>query len=399
MSFSPQKKPFFKVARLIHAVININYICKILQVIFEGDSIFRKVILNRPNKFNSLSYEMVSQMLKNLRTFEMDSSVKFVILKANGKAFCAGGDVVSILGSMMTGHWSFGARFYKKQLNLHYLIATYKKPLIPFIDGIVMGGGAGLSMHGRFKIVTEKTVIAMPEAALGLFSDVGASHFLSRLPGHFGEYLGLTGARLNGVEMLACGLASHFVLSKDLPSLENALQTLTSFENASIHEVIHKFSQTPNLKDDSIYKRLEIIKECFSKDRVEEILLSLENEAKMKEENWITMAIKSIKSASPLSLKITLKSIREGRQLNLKQCLIRDYTIFCNISRATVNKDFYEGSRAMLFDKDKKPKWEPPILKMVSEDMVDRCFAAINDDDWKYLKLPPSRLEFFKSKL
>ncbi|XP_050224261.1 probable 3-hydroxyisobutyryl-CoA hydrolase 3 isoform X2 [Mercurialis annua] len=310
----------------------------------------------------------VSQMLRNLRAFEMNSSVKFVILKANGKAFCAGGDVLSIVGSMMKGHWSFGARFYKKQLKLDYLTATYKKPLIPLIDGIVMGGGVGLSMHGRFKIVTEKAVFAMPEASIGLFPDVGASHFLSRLPGHFGEYLGLTGARLNGVEMFACGLATHFVLSRDLPSLENALQTLISSENTSIDEVINKFSQRPKLKEDSIYKRLEIINECFSKDRVEDILLALENEAKNKEENWVIRAIKSMKSASPTSLKITLRS----------------------------------GSRAMLFDKDKKPKWEPSKLELVSEEMVDRCFAGIDDDDWKYLKLPPSRippLEFLKPKL
>ncbi|KAF5749888.1 Beta-hydroxyisobutyryl-CoA hydrolase 1 [Tripterygium wilfordii] len=155
-------------------------------------------------------------MLKCFKIFEDDSTTNLVILKGNGKAFCAGGDVVSVVGSMMIGHWSFGASFYRKQFTLDYLLATYKKPLIALIDGIVMGGGAGLSMHATFRIVTENTVFAMPEAAIGLFPDVGASHFLSRLPGYFGEYLGLTGARLDGAEMLECGLATHFVYSKDL---------------------------------------------------------------------------------------------------------------------------------------------------------------------------------------
>ncbi|XP_057995909.1 3-hydroxyisobutyryl-CoA hydrolase 1-like [Hevea brasiliensis] len=279
------------------------------QVLFEGDSFYRKVILNRPTKLNSLSYEMISQMLKKFRDFETDSSVKFVILKGNGKAFCAGGDVVSVVDSIITGNWSHGARFYKKQLTLDYLLATYRKPLLPLIDGIVMGGGAGLSMHARLKIVTEKTVFSMPEVFIGLFPDVGASHFLSRLPGHFGEYLGLTGARLNGAEMLACGLATHFVFSQDLPLLENALQTLASSEMTTICEVINKFSKKPNTREDSIYRRLETINKCFCKDSVEEILQALENETKNKAEIWITKAINSMKAASPTSLKISLRSV------------------------------------------------------------------------------------------
>ncbi|EEF35787.1 catalytic, putative [Ricinus communis] len=227
---------------------------------------------------------------------------------------------------------------------------------IPLIDGIVMGGGAGLSLYGKFRIVTEKAVFAMPEASIGLFPDVGASHFLSRLPGHFGEYLGLTGARLNGAEMLACGLATNFIESQDLPSLENALQALISSEKTSIFEVVNKFSQKPKIKESSIINRLEMVDKCFSKDTVEEIFHALEEEAKNKAENWIVMAMKSMKSASPTSLKITLRSIREGGMQSLKQCLIREYTISCNIIRATVSSDLYEGARALLFDKDKRPK-------------------------------------------
>ncbi|EEF35785.1 conserved hypothetical protein [Ricinus communis] len=176
----------------------------------------------------------------------------------------------------------------------------------------------------------------------------------------------------------------------DLPLLENALQALISSEEISINEVINKFSQQPRIKEDNIYNRLEMVDRYFSKDTVEEILHALEEEAKNKAENWIIMAMKSMKSASPTSLKITLRSIREGRMQTLKQSLIHDYTICCNIIQATVSNDAYEGVRAMLIDTDKKPKWEPSKLELVSKEMVDRCFAGIDDDDWKYLKLPCS---------
>ncbi|XP_065860783.1 3-hydroxyisobutyryl-CoA hydrolase 1-like isoform X2 [Euphorbia lathyris] len=358
------------------------------QVIVEGDSFYKKVILNRPDKLNSLSYGMISELSKHFRAIEMDPTVKIVILKGNGKAFCAGGDVVSVVGSMFSGHWSFGASFYKKQLQLDYLLATYKKPLLSFIDGMVMGGGAGLSLHGRFKIVTENTVFASPEVAIGLFPDCGASYFLSRLPGYFGEFLGLTGARLDGAEMLNCGLATHFVFSKDLALLEKALETQTSPDMTSINQILSNFAQKPIIKESSTFKRSEIINKCFSKDTVEEILLALEQEARIKSETWIIMAIKSIKSGSPISLKITLRSIREGRTQNLSECLIREYTICCNIARATASTDLYEGRRAILVDKDKKPKWEPSKLELVSFDMVQSCFSGIDEDDWKYLQLP-----------
>ncbi|KAF7813379.1 putative 3-hydroxyisobutyryl-CoA hydrolase 3 [Senna tora] len=160
-------------------------------------------------------------MTKNLTLYENDPSVKLVTLKANGKAFCAGGDVISV----------------------------------SLINGAVMGGGAGLCMNTTFRIVTEKTVFAMPEASIGLYPDVGASYFLSRLPGYFGEYLGLTGTRLNGAEMAACGLATHFVPSKKLRLLENALQTVTTSDTSIIAAIIHKFTEIAHVKEDSPFRR------------------------------------------------------------------------------------------------------------------------------------------------
>ncbi|XP_027357317.1 probable 3-hydroxyisobutyryl-CoA hydrolase 2 [Abrus precatorius] len=356
------------------------------QVLFTGNSDVKTVILNRPKKLNTLNHDMICQIKKNLQAYENDHSVQLVILKANGKAFSAGGDIVSVITCSLAGHWTYSSLFYKKLLTLEYFIATYRKPLVSLINGLVMGAGAGLSMNTKFRVVTEKAVFAMPEASIGLFPDVGASYFLSRLPGYFGEYVGLTGAQVDGAEMVACGLATHFVPSVKLNILENVLQTVTS-SNTPIAAVIETFTEIAVVKECSSFRRLETINKCFSKGSVEEIIACLEKESENAAEEWITIALNSMRSASPLSLKIFLKSIRIGRVQNIEQCLYRDYTIGAHIVRRTVSNDFYEGSRAKLFDKDKQPKWEPSKLELVSEEMVDQCFRSINDEDLD-LQLP-----------
>ncbi|KAG5225066.1 3-hydroxyisobutyryl-CoA hydrolase [Salix suchowensis] len=328
------------------------------QVLFEGNSSVKRVILNRPHKLNSLSYHMIIQMIKELKAFEADPKVKIVILKGNGKAFCAGGDVLASYTCQVAGHWSYGTNFYKKQVMLDYLVATYGKPVVAIIDGIVMGGGAGLSLQATFRIVTENTVFAMPETAIGHFADVGSSYFLSRLPGFYG-----------------CRL------------LETALDEVTS-DTKTISEIISKFTHKSNDKQHGAYSRLEIINKCFSRTTVEEILSSLESEAETKSEKWILDAINWIKSACPTSLKISLRSIREGRTKELEQCLIQECTIVCHIVRRTVSNDFYEGVRAILLDKDKNPKWEPSKLELVTDEMVDKYFSRVDEDEMEPLQLP-----------
>ncbi|KAK9095375.1 hypothetical protein Scep_026844 [Stephania cephalantha] len=249
-----------------------------------------------------------------------------------------------------------------------------------------MGGGAGLSMHGRFRVVTENAVFAMPEASLGLYPDVGASYFLSRLPGFFGEYLGLTGARIDGAEMLACGLATHFVPSMHLPSLERELCRVNSASFAVISAILDVFAQRVSTREGSAYRSLDAINKCFSKNTIEEIFSALEQQA-VKGDEWALTAFKSMKSASPTSLKIFLKSIRKGRKQDVSQCLIREFRMTCHAFRRTVNGDFYEGTRAILVDKDKKPQWQPSKLELVTDEMVDQFFAKIKDDDWAELQL------------
>ncbi|XP_076949803.1 putative 3-hydroxyisobutyryl-CoA hydrolase 3 [Bidens hawaiensis] len=329
-------------------------------------------------------------MLRMFELHENDPTIKFIILKGNGKAFCAGGDVTSLITLTSTGNWSFGANFFRKQYSLDYLLGTYKKPLIALINGIVMGGGAGLSMNAAFRIVTENTLFAMPETSIGSVPDVGSSYFLSRLQGFFGEYVALTGVRLNGLEMVEYGLATHYVHSKHLASLEDELSMMASSDAKNItkiSEIINKYANKRDTKLENANSRLEIINKCFSRETVEDILSALENAAVESNEKWIFDAIKSMKSTSPLCIKLALKLIREGRSQKLEHCLAREHLVVSHLLRRTVNGDFYEGPRAMLIDKDKKPQWSPSKLEQVNGEMVNRCFSAIDDEDWQPLRL------------
>ncbi|XP_049377553.1 probable 3-hydroxyisobutyryl-CoA hydrolase 3 [Solanum stenotomum] len=376
------------------------------EILFEAMSCVQKVTLNRPTQLNCLTFEMIGELLRTFEEYEEDPQVRAVIVKGKGKVFCAGGDVVRVIQFMLQGDLYCVKEFYKNQLTLDYLVATYKKPVVFLINGAVMGGGAGLSMNAKFRIVTENTVFAMPEASFGHYPDVGASYFLSRLPGHFGEYLGLTGAKINGSEMITSGLATHFVYSKDIESMENALCQALSLNTSSksIHEsdvsrIIKEFVRNPVLKEGSIFKRLDVINGCFGKDTVEEILVALEKENTAMNDKWITNAIKSMKLASPTSLKITLRSIREGRKQTLRQCLIREFNISSHIVLRSFNyNDFYEGGKSIFFTKNKNFKWEPSKLEQVHDAIVMQFSKVVHDDRWGYLELP-EREQLKRSKL
>ncbi|KAL9347403.1 hypothetical protein POPTR_014G179000v4 [Populus trichocarpa] len=358
------------------------------QVLVEDNSFSKTLILNRPKQLNALSHQMVSRLLELFLAYEKDPNVKLLLLKGSGRAFCAGGDVAAVVRDIREAHWKSGADFFCKEFTLNYIMATYTKPQVSILDGIVMGGGAGASMHGRFRVATENSVFAMPETALGLFPDVGASYYLSRLPGFFGEYVGLTGARLDGAEMLLCGLATHLVPSAKLPLLEEALVNLDSSDPARISAIIDEYSERPYLKGKSAYHRLDVIDKCFSLRTVEAILSALEKEAVNITEDWFSAAIQSLKKASPTSLKISLKSIREGRLQGVGQCLVREYRMVCHVMQGKLSKDFFEGCRAILLDKDKNPKWEPSQLDLISDAVVEEYFSKVDDEEWEELKLP-----------
>ncbi|XP_010557242.1 PREDICTED: 3-hydroxyisobutyryl-CoA hydrolase 1-like [Tarenaya hassleriana] len=360
------------------------------QVLVEEKSCVRIFTLSRPQQLNALSFPMLSRLLELFLAFEEDPNVKLVILKGQGRAFCSGGDVAAGFPDIRRGgHWRPVADFMYKLYVTSYVIATNSKPQISILNGIVMGGGVGISVHGRFRIVTENTVFSMPETFLGHFPDVGASYFLSRLPGSFGEYIGLTGTKLDGAETLACGLATHFVPSSRLDALEADLCRASATDAASISEIINAYSQKPCLKESSAYHRLEVIDKCFSRQTVEEILYSLEREAAREADDWVSTAVLALKKASPTGLKIALRSIREGRMQGVGQCLIREFRMICHVVKGDISKDHFEGIRAILIDKDKNPKWNPSRLEDVTESMVEHYFQAVTEDGWTDLKLPP----------
>ncbi|XP_014516624.1 3-hydroxyisobutyryl-CoA hydrolase 1 isoform X1 [Vigna radiata var. radiata] len=361
------------------------------QILVERKSHARVLTLNRPKQLNALSFYMVSRLLEVFTEDEENSDIKLVVVKGNGRSFCAGGDVAAVAREGSKGDWKSGAKFFRTEYTMNYVMATYSKPQVSILNGIVMGGGAGASVHGRFRVVTENTVFAMPETALGLFPDVGVPYFLSRLPGFFGEYVGLTGARLNGAEMLACGLATHFVPSSKLSLLEEALCKVETSDPNAVSAIIDKYSEQPFLKDDSVYHRMDVINKCFSRKSVEGIISSLvscEIEATSKADHWISETVQTLKKASPTSLKIFLRLIREVRLLGIGPSLVLEYRIVCHILKGHYSKDFFEGCRAILLDKDRNPKWEPSKLELLSDSDVDRYFSKLDDEEWEELELP-----------
>ncbi|KAM7461036.1 hypothetical protein LguiA_029157 [Lonicera macranthoides] len=189
--------------------------------------------------------------------------------------------------------------------------------------------------------------------------------------------------------MLACGLATHFVPAERLSMLEEALNKVDSSDPTVISSIISEFSQYPNLKEKSAYYRMDIIDRCFSQRTVEDVLSALEIEAKNSKDDWISTTLQSLKKASPMSLKISLRSIREGRLQGVGQCLVREYRMVCHVMRGEVSKDFIEGCRAILLDKDRNPKWNPSKLEQISNEMVDCYFSKVDDEEWEDLKLPP----------
>ncbi|KAG2563024.1 3-hydroxyisobutyryl-CoA hydrolase 1-like isoform X2 [Panicum virgatum] len=359
------------------------------QLLVEANDSTRTLILNRPKQLNALSSTMIKELLRCFIAYQKDDGVKLLIMKGKGRAFCAGGDAAVGSQAVLDVGWKWGADFFGNQYFLNYIIATSIKPQVSLLTGIVMGGGAGISLHGRFRVVTDKTVFAMPETALGLFPDVGASYFLSRLPGFYGEYVALAGARLDGAEMLACGLATHFVRSNRLPLLEESLKKVDTSNTFVICGIIDQFAEHPSLKENSSLKRLEIINKCFSKRTIEEIISALEQVASNVADQWVTATIQSLKKASPTSLKITLRSIREGRTQTVGDCLRREYRMVCHVVRGDFSRDFFEGCRAILIEKDQNPKWMPPSLHQVHEEAVEQYFSKIDDPQWEELNLPP----------
>ncbi|MCD9643815.1 hypothetical protein HAX54_031662 [Datura stramonium] len=340
--------------------------------------------LNRPNHLNFISGKVALMLGQKFEKYEKDDNVEFVIIKGAGRTFSAGGDLKMFYDGRNTKDSCLEVAY--RMYWLCYHIHTYKKPHIALVHGMSVGGGASLMAPMKFSVVTEK-FCSTPETSLGFHPDCGFSYMLSRLPGRLGEYLGLTGVKLRGKEVVAAGLATHFVPSHKLFQLEKRLLSINSGEEDAIRSVIDEFSTNIHLDERSVLNKMSIINDCFSRKSVEEIVDSFESKAGKKENDWIMPVLKRLKKASPTGLKITLRSIREGRRQTLSECLRREFRITINTLRTIISNDFYEGIRATIIDKDKSPKWNPSTLDKVHDQQLDLIFKPFEEHNLK-LQIP-----------
>ncbi|KAL5558228.1 hypothetical protein UlMin_034439 [Ulmus minor] len=363
-------------------------------VLVEGRANSRTSILNRPSAVNALNTAMAARLKRLYESWEENPDIGFVLMKGSGTAFCSGADVVSLYHLLNEGNVEECKKFFDTLYKFVYLQGTYLKPHVALLDGVTMGGGAGIALPGMFRVATDKTVFSHPEAQIGFHPDAGASFYLSHLPGYLGEYLALTGDKLNGVEMIACCLATHYALKERLPSIEDRLSRLTTDSPSVIETSLAQYGDIVYPDKRSILSKLDAIDRCFSHDTVEEIVDALEKEASDSFDEWCKTALKKLKEASPLSLKVTLQSIHEGRFQSLDQCLVREYRISHTVISKRVSDDFSEGVRARLVDKDFAPKWDPPSLEDISKDMVDCHFSPLPEVEAE-LDLPTALREPF----
>ncbi|XP_073291308.1 3-hydroxyisobutyryl-CoA hydrolase-like protein 1, mitochondrial [Primulina huaijiensis] len=273
-----------------------------------------------------------------------------------------------------------------------YSLHTYLKPHVAILNGITMGGGAGISIPGMFQLATDRTIFATPETLIGFHPDAGASFRLSHLPGYLGEYVALTGEKLSGAQMASCGLATHYSLFTKLPLIEEQLGNLVTDCPSVLESSLENHRDPIHLDQTSVIHRIESVNRCFCHDTVEEIIESLKNEAAKTNDAWCVSTLNKLKEAAPLSLKVSLRSIREGRFQTLDRCLVREYRMSVQGITGQISHDFCEGVRAKLVDKDFAPKWDPPSLEHVSQDMVDQYFSPISSLEPE-LELPTKQRE------
>lgn len=350
------------------------------EVLLERRGCAGLITLSRPKLLNALSLDMVRQIYPQLKKWEQDPDTFLIIIKgAGGKAFCAGGDIKAI-SEAKTARQNLSQDFFREEYILNNAIACCRKPYVALIDGITMGGGVGVSVHGQFRVATERSLFAMPETGIGLFPDVGGGYFLPRLQGKLGYFLALTGFRLKGRDVHRAGIATHFVDSEKLPLLEEellALRAPSAEDVAGVLESYHAKSKMDRDKSIIFDEHMDKINSCFSANTVEQIIENLRQDGSP----FAIEQIKVISKLSPTSLKLTLRQLMEGSSKTLQEVLTMEY----RLSQACMEAhDFHEGVRAVLIDKDQSPKWKPSNLKDVTDEDLNHYFKSLGSRDLKF---------------
>jgi enoyl-CoA hydratase len=339
------------------------------EILIESRGRLGLITLNRPAALNALTLGMVRAMRSALDRWAADPAIASVAIRASGsKAFCAGGDILTIYRQKQAGHPEESLIFWAEEYALNRLIKRYPKPYLAFIDGIVMGGGVGVSIHGSHRVAGEKFQFAMPEVGIGFFPDVGATWLLPHMPGETGTYCALTGERLKTADAVATGIATHHVASARFPELLDGL-----CGTVRVDALLAAFAEPAG--DSALIHRSAAIDRLFVDGRVEDILARLDSEAERgTDASWAGAAAARIRTKSPTSLKIALAQMRRGKTWSFTDCMRAEFRI---VSRLVHGHDFYEGIRAVIIDKDNLPRWKPATLEAVSEVEVERHFAPL----------------------
>jgi enoyl-CoA hydratase len=313
---------------------------------------------------------MVTALAARLADWASDPAVTRVIIRAAGeRAFSAGGDIRALYELGRAGRQTEMLPFWRDEYRLNHFIKHYPKPYVALIDGIVMGGGVGISVHGSHRVAGEKFQFAMPEVGIGFFPDVGATWFLPRLPGQIGAYCALTGERLRVADGLAAGIATHHVAGARFPDLIDALATAVP-----VDAVLAAFADKPG--EGALAPLRPAIDRLFAADTVEKILAALDADAGPHLE-WANKTAALIRAKSPTSLKVALAQVRRGAGWSFSECMRAEFRI---VSRIVYGHDFYEGVRATIIDKDNTPRWRPGDLAGVTEQAVEEHFAPLKKE-------------------
>jgi enoyl-CoA hydratase len=344
------------------------------DILFERRGAAGLVTLNRPQALNAVTHKMIRALRRQLDAWEQDGAVVRVIVMANGeRAFSAGGDLRALYDQGRAGKQAEALQFFQEEYSLNYAIKRYPKPYIALIDGIVMGGGVGISIHGSHRVAGDKYQFAMPEVGIGFFPDVGATWALPRLPGKTGTYLALTGERLKTADAVAAGAATHRVRSDRFSDLREAL-----CGTVPVDAVISAFAEPGTAGD--VAELRPPIDRLFAAARVEDILTGLDREAGSGSNiaAWAKKTADTIRAKSPLSLKIALEQMRRGAECPFDECMRMEFRI---VSRVVYGHDLYEGVRAVIVDKDNAPRWDPASIAAVADADVARHFQSLGKDE------------------
>ena len=333
--------------------------------------------LNRPKAINAMTLEMSEGIDRALDQFETDPTVALVVLEGAGeRGLCAGGDIRGLYESSRAGG-DLGKRFWRQEYAMNARIAKYPKPYVAFMDGLVMGGGVGLSAHSSHRVVTERTKVAMPEVGLGFFPDVGGTYLLSHSPGEIGTYFGLTGQTMNGPDAIHARFADAVVPSAKLPALRDVLTRVRpGIASNELKGLIEGFAGTE--KAGPVAAMQPTIDTLFAYEHMEDIVAALRRDGS----EFAQATLRTLGEKSPRGMVVTLKLLRLARNAaSLEECLVREYRAALEVFRSD---DFREGVRAAVIDKDRNPRWSPPAIEDVTPEMVAPYFAGIGADELKF---------------